>query len=66
MFKPKEQITIKSFYFPICNDCKNHIYGKECKAFDIIPGEIFLGENDHSKPLPGQKNDVIFEPKKQD
>lgn len=66
MFKPLEKLTVDSFYFPICNDCKNHIDGLKCKAFDVIPDEIFSGENDHSKPLPGQKNDVLFEPKKQD
>ena len=47
---------------PICNGCKNHIDGLKCKAFEIIPDEILFGENDHSKPLPDQKNDIVFEP----
>jgi hypothetical protein len=63
MIKPLEQFTVDSFVFPICNNCKNKIDGLKCKAFDVIPDEIYDGENDHSKPLPGQKNDVIFEPK---
>jgi hypothetical protein len=48
----------------ICFKCKNfnQIAGG-CKAFpDDIPNEILSGENDHSKPLPEQKNNIIFEP----
>jgi len=48
----------------ICFKCKNFndIIGG-CKAFpDDIPNEILSGENDHSKPLPDQKNDIVFEP----
>lgn len=62
MAKPQEIITADSFQFPICNDCKNHIRGLKCKAFDMIPDEIFDGDNDHSKPLPEQENDIVFEP----
>lgn len=47
---------------PICNMCKNHFNGLKCKAFEIIPDEIIFGDNDHTKPLPNQKNDIIFEP----
>lgn len=33
-----------------------------CAAFpDRIPGEIAYGDNDHSKPLEGQGNDITFE-----
>ena len=33
-----------------------------CKAFpDGIPDEIVYGDNKHLKPLPEQKNDVVFE-----
>ncbi|CAB4218855.1 hypothetical protein UFOVP1596_47 [uncultured Caudovirales phage] len=47
--------------FPVCNKCKNHIDGLKCKAFDVIPDAIIFGDNDHSKPLPGQGNNIIFE-----
>ena len=48
---------------PICNRCLNYIDDARCLAFDIIiPDEILFGENDHSKPLKGQKNDIVFEP----
>lgn len=48
----------------LCLMCKHHVLGNECEAFTKgIPDEIFLfGTNDHSKPLPEQKNDIIFEP----
>lgn len=35
-----------------------------CLAFpDIegIPNDILLGKNKHLKPLPNQKNDIVFE-----
>ena len=47
---------------PICNQCRHFIDGLKCKAFDTIPDEILFGENDHSKPLKGQKNKIVFEP----
>lgn len=32
-----------------------------CQAFpDGIPEAILLGENPHIKPLPEQKNDIVF------
>ena len=49
---------------PICFRCKNYNgeSSYKCKAFPKgIPDEILLGENDHSKPLKNQKNDIIFE-----
>ena len=49
----------------ICNKCKHHFWNVDtssCAAFDNIPNEILDGDNDHSKPLPGQKNDIVFEP----
>lgn len=49
---------------PICFKCKNFTpYGMGCKAFDDIPDEILLGEDDHSKPLEGQENNIVFEPR---
>jgi len=52
---------------PICMNCNNYNFidksKMSCKAFnDEIPDIIITGENDHSKPLPDQKNDIIFEP----
>lgn len=47
---------------PICIDCKHHIKNKKCKAFNDIPALIWQEGNDHSKPLLGQDNDIVFEP----
>ena len=52
----------------ICINCKNLIKNlnkPSCNAFpDGIPDEILFGENDHTKPLQEQKNDIVFEPVK--
>jgi hypothetical protein len=49
---------------PICLRCKNYnMQTSTCRAFtDHIPDEIYQGSNKHSKPLPGQGNDIVFEP----
>lgn len=45
----------------ICFKCKHFKpIGGGCEAFEDIPNEILV-ENDHSKPLPDQKNDIVFE-----
>lgn len=51
----------------ICAKCKNFVPDKNhnlCWAFPEAPGipwEIVSGLNNHSKPLPKQKNDIVFE-----
>lgn len=49
---------------PICFQCKHFdIETSTCAAFPReIPEEILVGENNHRKPLPGQGNDIVFEP----
>lgn len=48
--------------FSICFDCKHYIENGRCKAFkDGIPEAILSNENDHSKPLPDQGNEIVFE-----
>ena len=45
-----------------CLSCKNYIIDLKCLAFpESIPEEILLGENDHSKPILGQVNEIVFE-----
>ena len=55
------------FIRPICLDCKHYNLEKgNCKAFPKeIPDEIYLSDNDHTKPLKDQKNDIVFEPEKE-
>jgi len=53
--------------FPICFNCKYYI-GYEnglykCEAFENIPDIILFGEDNHSKPLKDQKNNIVFEKK---
>ena len=48
----------------ICFKCKHfREFQGGCNAFpEGIPDEITSGENEHSKPLEGQGNDIVFEP----
>lgn len=49
-----------------CRNCKHYHRNISnmfsCNAFFEIPDIIISGENDHSKPLPDQQNDIVFEP----
>jgi len=46
-----------------CNTCKHNLGDGTCTAFPKrIPDEIFSGKNMHTKPLPGQKNKIVYEP----
>lgn len=48
----------------VCFNCKHfRRFEGGCDAFpDGIPSEITSGENEHSKPLPEQENNLVFEP----
>lgn len=48
----------------VCFNCKHlRIIDGGCDAFpDGIPEIITSAKNKHSKPLPDQKNDIVFEP----
>lgn len=52
----------------VCFRCKHfNKYTGSCKAFPKdIPIEITSGMNNHSKPLKGQGNDIVFEPIEKD
>ena len=48
----------------ICTHCSNmtDIVGRRCRAFpDGIPRPIWLGENNHKKPYPGDHG-IRFDP----
>lgn len=54
------------FERPICYECRHlnrsDASGIKCAAFTKgIPRSILHGENDHSKPLPQQGNEIVFE-----
>jgi hypothetical protein len=52
------------FTEPICFKCAHFDREKlNCAAFPVeIPDEILQGDNNHTKPLPEQKNNIIFQP----
>lgn len=45
----------------LCEDCKHFIKGIQCRAFDIIPLEVFDDPEGHTSVLPGQKGGYVFE-----
>jgi len=48
-----------------CLECEHLGEPLTCEAFPKgIPKEILDGKIDHSKLLPGQENDIVFERKK--
>lgn len=47
---------------PVCIKCKHYLKTSSCKAFKIIPSIIWSEGNPHTKPLPTQKNKIVFEP----
>ncbi len=54
-------------YFAVCWDCNHRSkpFDNTCKAFPkSVPLRILEGKNKHTKPLPGQGNDIIFEEEK--
>ena len=57
-----ERWSTDPLVFSICLDCKHYIGEGKCKAFpDGIPEMILSNENDHSKQLPDQGNNIVFE-----
>lgn len=45
--------------------CKHYKGYLSCDAYpNRIPNEILLGKDKHTKPLPDQKNGIVFEEKK--
>lgn len=53
---------------PLCLKCKHLITALEwpgkCEAFDEIPIKFWEEGKRHDKKEPGQKNDLVYEPKK--
>lgn len=45
-----------------CSDCKHFLGGISCKAFDVIPLEVFDAPEAHVKPIDGQTGNFVFEP----
>lgn len=62
-FRNKKNYKTMMTTQPICFICKHFdIETSTCAAFpNAIPFEILNGDNKHEKPLPEQKNDIVFE-----
>lgn len=53
--------STRAFGPPICPICKHYLGDRRCKAYDIIPDELFVtGYDDHDRPRPDD-NGVQFE-----
>jgi hypothetical protein len=49
------------FVSPVCSFCKHwFLLEKRCKAFEVIPDEIWEGKNNHKKAYNGD-NGIKFE-----
>ena len=44
----------------MCEDCKHFLSGVKCRAFDLIPLEIYGDPEAHTTIIPGQKGDYVF------
>ena len=44
-----------------CDQCVHYIEGCRCKAYDIIPIELYYVAEEHSQKMEGQKGDYVFE-----
>lgn len=44
----------------MCEDCKHFLTGVKCRAFDLIPIEIYEDAEAHTSVVPGQKGDYVF------
>lgn len=44
----------------LCEDCKHFIEGITCRAFDIIPLDVYGNPEGHTSVLSGQKGDYVF------
>jgi len=63
--KPFEKYQNENIQFDelICNNCKYYNKDLTCKAFpNGIPFSI-INKNNHSSPIEGQKNNIVFEKK---
>ena len=48
----------------MCEDCKHFLSGVKCRAFDLIPIEIYEDPEAHTTVVPGQRGDYVFAPDK--
>lgn len=57
MARTIDKIVERSY---LCEDCKYFVSGLKCKAFDLIPLEIYDNPEGHTSIVPGQNGDFVF------
>lgn len=57
MTKTTDRIEAQPY---MCEDCKHFLSGIKCRAFDIIPLEIYGDAEGHTEVVPGQNGDYVF------
>lgn len=52
------------YSFSQCQACKNliNVDIPSCRAFELIPNNLFTNVNWHDEPIPEQDNKIIYEP----
>lgn len=61
--KPENQFVDIDVKPVKCSTCKHYIKGFKCKAYDLIPEDIFSENVRHDKVRKDQKGTFIFEKK---
>lgn len=61
MARTIDKIVERSY---LCEDCKYFVSVLKCKAFDLIPLEIYDNPEGHTSIVPGQNGDYVFTPNK--
>lgn len=46
----------------MCEDCKHFLSGAKCRAFDLIPIEIYEDPEAHTAVVPGKKGTMYLQP----
>jgi len=61
--KLDDEDIYRGLFSPVCTFCKHKEKDNnyKCAAFDKIPLPIWMGNNDHRKPYPGDHG-IQFEP----
>lgn len=57
-----KSVDNNDFIMPMCNKCKHHIEGGECKAFKSIPLDILTNTVYHFAKIKDQIGEYVFEP----
>jgi len=60
MIKIDDREVVLGLFSVVCTFCKHKKDGYSCDAFNLIPEAIWLGQDNHTAPYPGDKG-IQFE-----